>query len=210
MRIVIAEDQLLFRETICQVCEREFGYKVIGQTSSGAVAAEMVARLKPDILILDLSLEEWDGFRVADEVRNTSPQTAVLVLSSYDNQYTVFRLEQLAIRGFVDKSSGSVDVLRRALQALAVGKTYFSESFRNARRARQLDARSFAKVLSPTEHEVLGLIAKGLDDAEIARECAISPCTAQTHRSKIMRKLQIRGTPKLIAYAIEHGFVFVK
>jgi DNA-binding NarL/FixJ family response regulator len=179
---------------------------VVGESDSGVKAVEMILRLKPDAVILDLSLPDMDGFNVVDRVRKQLPMLRVLVVSSHCDDYTLFRVEKSGVQGFVDKNSNTVETLREALLAIETGRIYFSSAFQAAKNARRADPASFSKVLSDRELAVLSLIGQGLSDSEIGERLGVSYRTAQTHRSWILRKLEIKGTPKLIAFAIENGF----
>jgi DNA-binding NarL/FixJ family response regulator len=137
------------------------------------------------------------------------PELRILVLSSHCDDYTLFRVEKSGVHGFIDKTSNTVETLRSALKELAAGRVYFSASFQQAKVARRADPRSFTKVLSEWERAILSLVGQGLNDDEIGKRLKLSPRTVQTHRSNLLRKLGIKGTPKLIAFAIEHGFTQV-
>jgi DNA-binding NarL/FixJ family response regulator len=206
MRIAIAEDLLMFREVISKACQQEFGHRVVAEVDSGRRAVQCVLATEPDVLILDLSLPDLDGFAVIDRLRRNACRSRILVLSAYSDDYTVFRLEQANVHGFVDKRQNPIAVLEQALRAIAAGGTYFSSTFEDARRARHADPQSFDKVLSETEQRILCLIGEGLTDEEIGRKVRISPRTVQTHRHNILRKLNISSTPKLIAFAMQRGF----
>jgi DNA-binding NarL/FixJ family response regulator len=209
VRIVIVEDHLMFRDAIRRACASEFGHTVVGETDSGVEAVKMILELKPDAVILDLSLPDMDGFNVADRVLQALPGLRILILSSHCDEYTLFRVEQSAVHGFVDKNTNTVGALRDALTAIAAGRVYFSVAFQDARMARRSDPRSFVKVLSEWERAILSLIGQGLSDEEIGDRLHLSHRTVQTHRSKILHKLKINGTPKLIAFAVANGFTQV-
>lgn len=209
MRIVIVEDHLMFRDVIRQICSRRFGHTIVGETDSGVQAVEVILREKPDAVILDLSLPDMDGFNVVDRVLATLPDLRILVVSSHCDDYTLFRVEKSGVHGFLDKTSNTVETLQEALKALEEGRVYFSVAFQQAKIARRKDPRSFTKVLSEWERGILSLIGQGLSDDEIAERMLISPRTVQTHRSRILQKLNVRGTPKLITFAIENGFTQV-
>ena len=206
MKIVVVEDHLMYRDVILKACSSRFGHDVVGETDSGAKAVEMIQRLKPDAVILDLSLPDMDGFDVVDLVHKSLPWVRILVVSAHCDDYTLFRVEKSKVRGFVDKNSNTVEALHEALSAIEAGRIYFSSAFQAAKLARRADPLSFTKVLSDRERAVLSLIGQGLSDDEIGEQLGLSFRTAQTHRSRILRKLGIKGTPKLIAFAIERGF----
>ncbi len=196
----------MFREAVRKACTRDFGHIVVGETDLGATAIEMILRLKPDAVILDLSLPDMEGFDVAEKVLSGIPTLKILVLSSHCDDYTLFRVEKIGVNGFIDKNTNTIAALRDALTALKEGRSYFSPVFQEAKLLRRTDPNSFAKVLTEWECAILSLIGQGLTDEEIGEKLSISSRTAQTHRSNIMRKLNMKGTPKLIAFAIEHGF----
>lgn len=206
MRIVIVDDHLMFREALRKACTRDFGYEVVWETESGAAAIEKIPEIAPDVVILDLSLPDMDGFNVAEKLLRRSSRLKILVLSSHCDDYTLFRVEKVGVNGFLDKNTNTISALKDALIALSEGRTYFSAVFQNAKLARRADPQSFTKVLSEWECAILSLIGQGMSDEEIGERLNISYRTAQTHRSNIMRKLNVKGTPKLITFAIEHGF----
>jgi DNA-binding NarL/FixJ family response regulator len=206
VKIIVVEDHLMFRDVIRKACSARFGHEVIGESDSGVHAVELILRMKPDAVVLDLSLPDMDGFNVVDRVVKSLPNVRILVVSSHCDDYTLFRVEKSRVHGFVDKNSNTVDTLREALAAIEEGRIYFSAAFQAAKLARRADPMSFTKVLSDRERAVLSLIGQGLSDDEIGERLNLSYRTSQTHRSRILRKLEIKGTPKLIAFAIEHGF----
>lgn len=196
----------MFRDVIRKICVSQFGHMVVGETDSGLRAVELILNEKPDVVILDLSLPDMDGFNVVDRVFSAMPALRFLVLSSHCDDYTLFRVEKSGVHGFIDKNSNTVETLQEALTAIADGRIYFSAAFQAAKLARRTDPRSFTKVLSEWERAILSLIGQGLSDEEIGERLNLSHRTVQTHRSNILRKLDVKGTPKLIAFAIEHGF----
>ena len=206
MKVVIVEDQAIVRDAIRTECTRDFGHEVVGETGSGTAAVDLIVQLRPDAVILDLGLPGMDGFAVAALVRHALPEVRVLVLSGLIDENAVYRIEKVGVHGFVDKNAGTLASLKEALDALAAGKTWFSPTFQAARLARQRNPRSLEKLLSETELHVLSLIGQGMTDEEIGLRMGISPTTAQTHRSNILQKLGVNGTPKLVTFAIRHGF----
>jgi DNA-binding NarL/FixJ family response regulator len=116
------------------------------------------------------------------------------------------QVEKLGLHGFIDKNLSVLDTLWAALCAIRRGQTFFSPAYLRAKTARQADPLFFSKILSDRECAVLALIGRSLSDPEIALLLGISVRTAQTHRSNILHKLNVESTPKLISFAIEHGF----
>jgi DNA-binding NarL/FixJ family response regulator len=209
VKIIVVEDHLMFRDVIRKTCGAN-GHEVVGETDSGTKAVDLILRLKPDAIILDLSLPDMDGFNVVDRVIKNLPNLRILVVSSHCDDYTLFKVEKSKVHGFVDKNSNTVETLCEALVAIETGRIYFSKAFLAAKLARRHDPVSFTKVLSDRERAVLSLIGQGLTDEEIGERIDVSFRTVQTHRSRILRKLGIKSTPKLIAFAIENGFTRVQ
>lgn len=196
----------MMREAIRKCCVSETAYQIVAEAATGTEAIAVLLAERPDIVVLDLSLPDLDGFGVVERVSGEMPALRILGLSAYCDDYTLFRVEKDGFHGFVDKGSNSLGAIMRALAALAEGKTFFSPIFQAARLARRADPFSFEKILSEAQQAVLGLVALGLSDEEIAARLGIAPLTARTHRRDLFRKLHVHGTPKLISWALEHGF----
>jgi DNA-binding NarL/FixJ family response regulator len=209
MKLLLVEDQLMFREAIRQTCERDLGHEVVGECGTGAEAIRLTQTLQPDVLLLDLSLPDIDGLTVVERLNRARLFPKVLAVSSHCDDYTLFRVEKSGITGFVDKNANSPAVLGEALQALAAGRCYYSAVFQSVREARRRNPRSFTKVLTEWELEILALIGLALSDDEIAARLDLSPRTVQTHRSNILRKLDLPNTPKLIRFAVDNGFTAI-
>ena len=199
----------MMREAVRYACASEGGFEVVGEAITGAAALPLVARLRPDLLILDVGLPDMDGFAVAEYIRETLPAVRILMLTGQLDEWTVFRAEKLRVHGFLDKTTNTTATLRAALAVLATGKTYFSRAYEDARVARRVNTHSFEKMLSDAEQTVLSLVGEGLNDEEMGIRLGIATTTAQTHRSHILQKLQIKGSAKLVAYAVAHGFTRV-
>ncbi len=206
MRIVVVEDQAMLCEALRRVCVLGCGYDVVGMAGTGAEAIALIEEFRPDLVVLDIGLPDMDGFAVAEFVRETVPSARILVLTGHLDEWTVFRAEKLRVHGFLDKTSNTTALFCEALAALAAGRTFYSPSYLSARLARSANTASFEKVLSDAEQIVLALVGEGLSDEEIGGRLGIAPTTAQTHRSKILQKLHIKGSAKLVAYAIINGF----
>jgi two-component system response regulator NreC len=209
MNIVVVEDHLIVREAIRRACHESGEATVVGETGSGAAAIELVRRRKPDAVILDLGLDDVDGFVVAERVLALAPAVKVIVFSGRIDDFTILRVNKLGLHGFLDKNTNTMAMIVEALRAVKAGKTYFSPAFQMFRDSRQADSQSALKLLTETELRVLALIGQGLTDEAIGHEFGIAPSSAQTHRSNILRKLGIESTPKLVAFAIRHGFAGV-
>lgn len=199
----------MFREVIHKVCVSDFGHQVVGQAGDGVTALQVILREQPDLLLLDLQLPDLDGFTIIETVRKVIPALRIIAITSARGEYTLYRVERAGIQGFVDKNVNSIDSLREAIETVAEGRKYMAPSFLKARAQRVADPASFDKVLTEREVTVLAMIGRSYSDAEIAERLHISVHTAATFRQRIMKKLNISGTPKLIRFAIERGFTQV-
>ena len=179
---------------------------MVGEAGDGATALRVILREQPDLLLLDLQLPDMDGFTIVETVRKVLPKLRVIAITSARGDYTLFRVDKSGIEGFVDKNANSLESLREAIETVAAGRRYLAPSFVKAKAARLADPGSFDKVLTERERAVLALIGQSHADEEIGRRLKISTKTVATFRQRIMKKLNVHGTPKLIRFAIEQGF----
>jgi len=209
MRIVIVEEHQMLREVIRKVCVTDFGYDVVGEAGDGAEALRVILAEQPDLLLLDLHLPDTDGFTIIETVRKILPDIRIIAITSARGDYTLYRVERAGIHGFVEKYANSLESLHEAIETVAAGKRYLSPSYKEAKARRIADPSSFDKVLTERERVVLALIGQSFSDEEIAEKLSITENTAATFRGRIMKKLNLHGTPKLIRFAIDHGFTQV-
>lgn len=206
MQIAIIEDQLVLREALHDICERKLGHRVVAESGLGSEGLALVRSHQPELLLLDLGLPDVSGFAIAAEILGARLPVRILVLSAHCDAYTVFRLERAGVQGYLDKNSNTAATLGEALAAVGTGRCFYSPAFARVRQARLGDPRAFSKLLTDWECALLCQIGRGQTDAEIGAHFRISARTVQGHRSIIMRKLAVPSTPKLIAFAREHGF----
>ncbi len=199
----------MFREILRKVCTRDLHHEVVGEAADGASAVELVAQTKPDLVLLDLHLPNLDGFGVVDSLHQAAPKVRILVLSSHCDAYTVFRVEQARVQGFVDKNTNTVAVLKTAITAAGQGKVFFSDTFLRMKAERHNNPQSFDKLLTDRERAVLSLIGEPQSDREIAVRLGISAETVEKHRFNLLGKLGLQSTTELARYAREHGFTLV-
>jgi DNA-binding NarL/FixJ family response regulator len=212
IRILIAEDHLMVRSGIRALLERSGDLNILGEASNGQEAVEMVEKLKPDVLIMDIMMPRLNGIQAAENIRKLKLPTNILLLSMYADQGLVYQALQSGVRGYVLKSSVS-DELLWAVQAVAKGKTYLSnqiseiavESAVHARPAGQ-DHDPISN-LSPREKEILQLIAEEHTSGEIAAMLFISEKTVEKHRASLMEKLNVRNLAGLVRLAVKYHLV---
>ena len=212
--IVLADDHHVVRQGLRALLEAVPGLRVVGDTGDGLAVPELVERLKPDVLIVDVMMPGLNGLEVTRRVSRRSPQTHVVVLSMHANEAYVLEALRAGATAYVLKDSTS-DELVRAVQNAVAGFRYLSpplselaiEAYVKKAEANTLDP---YEMLTAREREVLHLAAEGLTRAEIGKRLSISPRTVETHRANLMRKLGIRNQSELIRYAFQKGILSIE
>lgn len=209
--IVLADDHRVVREGLRVLLEAESDFSVIGDAGDGLATVRLVDRLKPDVLLLDLMMPGLNGQEVARKVRKCSPQTRVVVLSMHSSDPYVMEALRNGAAGYVLKDAGGTDVIHAVREVIA-GRRYLSPPLsERAIDAYQDKAKSAAweryDMLTARERETLQLVAEGHTNNEIASRLGIGLRTAETHRTHVMRKLQLRTHMDLVKYAIERGII---
>lgn len=199
MRILLVDDHALVRDGMRALLASHPLAEVVGEAADAAQARSEVARLKPDLVLMDIGLRQGNGIELTAELTRTHPGLAVLMLSMYDNPEYLHRALQAGARGYVLKDGPSSEILA-AIDAVSAGDPYIA-----ARLARPTPRGDDARpLLSERESEILTALARGLSSKQIAAEYDLSVRTVETHRQNIRRKLKIAGQAELIRYAVEH------
>ncbi|HEV3214690.1 MAG TPA: response regulator transcription factor [Vicinamibacterales bacterium] len=204
--VLLADDHLVVRRGLRAVLEGEADLKIVGEIADGAEVVHTTEALKPDVLILDLMLPNLGGLQILRELRKLQLPTRVVVLSMHSSEAYVTEALGLGALGYVIKDSGADDLIR-AVRQVAAGRSFLSpplsESLLEAYNQRlQATSRDPYETLTTREREVLLLAAQGHTSAEIAAQLAISPRTAESHRSNLMQKLGLRSQSDLIRFAL--------
>lgn len=209
-RVLLAEDHTLVRAGIRTMLEATGELQVVGEAGDGRVALELAAKLKPDLVIMDVSMPNMNGIEAARQIMNQRLGIKVIMLSMHaDDQYVLESLRAGAA-GFILKDA-AFDELKKAIASVLAGNTYLSPPLAEkvmtsyARHARGESAPSDLSKLSTREREILQLIGEGNSSAEIAKTLHISVRTVETHRANIMEKLDIRSVAGLTKFAIKNG-----
>lgn len=211
MTIALADDHDVVRQGLRALIERERGLSVIGEAADGLEAVEMVERLRPQILVLDLMMPGLNGLEVARRVSRRWPQTRVIVFSMYASEAYVLEALRNGASGYVLKEAGASHLLH-AIREVAAGRRYLSPPFSD-QAVEAYVARSRSEPLDPydrltaREREVLHLAAEGRSNREVAQRLSISPRTAETHRATLLRKLGLRNQTELVRYALQRGIL---
>ena len=206
IRIVLAEDHTIVLEGLRALLEQE-GFEIVGQANDGLAALELVGRLKPDVAIMDIAMPSLNGVDTARQIARVSPDTRIILLTVHEeNQYVVEAL-RAGVSGYIVKTKAARDLVQ-AIQDVARGAVYLSPGLSHAAVKAYLENSEQTEAsLTPREREVLQLIAEGKSTKEVATILGISPKTADSHRSRMMEKLDIHETASLVRYAIRQGVI---
>jgi DNA-binding NarL/FixJ family response regulator len=209
--IVLADDHHLVRQGLRALLEAHPGFRVIGEAGDGLEAVQLVERLRPKVLVLDLMMPGLNGLEVTRQAIKRSPRTRVVILSMYSNEAYVVEALRNGAAGYVLKDSSITDLVQ-AVQEVAAGRRYLSpplsdraiEAYQERAKADPLDK---YETLTPREREVLQLAAEGHTSPKIAARLGISTRTAETHRANLMHKLGLHNQADLIRYALRRGIL---
>ena len=206
LRVILADDHLIVRQGLRLLLERE-GILVLGEASDGLEAVRLIGELSPDIAVLDLDMPRLDGLGALRETARLSPQTRGIILTRHMEEPYAIEALRAGARGYVLKIQAGVDLLA-AVQHVHNGEVYLSPKISKA----VVDAYlaktdGLQRTLSPRERQVLQLVGEGHSTKAIAALLGISVKTADTHRTRLMEKLDIHQTAGLVRYAIRSGLV---
>lgn len=206
MRIVIADDHALFRQSLSALLQSQEGIEVVGQAGDGAEALTVIEATRPDAAILDISMPGPGGLEITRTLRKREQPVKVLLLTMLTGPDLVREALEAGAQGFLLKEN-TFDELMDALKALAEGQTYVSPVMAPRRSSQGCGMERSEPRLTPREQEVLKNIASGLSNKKIAKTLHISLKTVETHRAHIMQKLNIHTTADLVRYAMTHGLI---
>ena len=212
IRVLIADDHALVRAGIRALVERIDGVVVVGEAGKGSEALELVRQLGPDLLLLDITMPDGNGFDVLDQLTKLYPEIRVIVLTVHEAGEYAIRAVREGAAGYLPKSAASTE-LEDAIRTVVSGKRYISpETAQNTiiEQGRGATKRDLLATLSPRQREVLRLIAEGRTTKQIARELEISVKTVETHRAQLMERLGIHDVAGLVRYAIIVGLIEVE
>ncbi|MGH9445038.1 MAG: response regulator [Terriglobia bacterium] len=206
VQIVLADDHEVVREGFKALLERQ-GYQVVGEASDGREAVLLVEKTKPQIAILDLAMPLLNGVDATRQIRRTSPRTKTILLTMYKEDQYVLEALRAGVSGYILKTKAAKDLVQ-AISQVVNGMVYLSpevsQTIVDAYRAELTPA---ADPLTAREREVLQLVAEGKTTKEVASVLGVSVKTADSHRTHLMRKLDIHDTAGLVRYAIRIGLI---
>jgi two-component system NarL family response regulator len=209
IRVMLADDHRVLRDSLRLFLEQN-GCEVVGEASTGEEALALAARVRPQVLVMDLEMPGVGGLAITHRIVKLSPAPHVLILSAYDDEeYVIEALTRAGAAGYLLKSDGAAELIN-AVRAIIAGKRYLSPSVAPILLGRLQSSEPSLPILdllTRREREVLRLIAQGATGKEIAERLGISPKTAQVHRDNLKQKLNLRTTAALVRYAIKHRIV---
>lgn len=211
-RVVLADDHTLIRAGLRMVVEAQPDLTVVGEAADGRDAVALAQDLKPAVIVMDIGMPSLNGIEACRQVRELAPDTQVVMLSMHSDEGYVLRALKAGAKAYLLKDSAEAD-LAQAIRAAAAGKSFFSPAVGKVlledymRKLQRTGAEDSYDLLSAREREVLQLVAEGNSSKDVANLLDLSVYTVETHRARIMQKLNLRGIPELILYAVRKGVI---
>jgi two-component system, NarL family, response regulator NreC len=212
VRILLADDHTLLRQGLRHILESSPDFEIVAESSSGIEAVEAARQHRPDVAIVDVAMKELNGIEATSQIIKHSPQTAVLILSMYSDERYVLRAVKAGARGYVLKNSAGEELIH-AIQNVQRGMAFFSPAVARifqdgvARLRDARDATDRYESLTDRERQVYQLLAEGNSNKDIANRLNLSLHTVETHRWRIMEKLDLHSTAELVLSAVRRGLV---
>jgi DNA-binding NarL/FixJ family response regulator len=214
LRILVADDHDLMRRGIKTLLQTHAGWEICGEAQTGREAVSRTEELKPDIVVLDISMPDLNGIEAARRIRKASPETEVLILSLHFSDQLIREIVEAGVRGYIIKSDSDRDLIV-AVETLAKHKPFFTpratevilSNFNNTGGTRVEVPETVQDRLTSREREIVQLLAEGKSSKEVANSLNISVKTAETHRANIMRKLQLHTVSELVRYAVRNQII---
>ena len=211
LRILLADDHTVVRQGLRKVLEERPEWQVVAEAGDGREAVRLCEQHKPDVAVVDVAMPLLNGIEATRQITRRTPQTRVLVLSMYSDEAYVTQMLKAGATGYLLKDSADVDLLE-AVQAVSQGKSFFSPAVARLMsddyaRQRGDHAVDRYESLSEREREIFQLVAEGRTNKEIAALLFISPSTVETHRARVMEKLDLHSAAEIVLYAVRRGVI---
>ncbi len=212
-RVLVADDHDLMRRGIRTLLETHAGWEVCGEARTGREAVEKAEELKPDVIVLDISMPELNGVEAARRIRKASANIEVLILSMHYSDQLIREIVDAGVRGYIVKSDSDRDLII-AVETLAKHKPFFTphatevivNNF-NTSKPGVAVPELIGNRLTSREREIVQLLAEGKSSKEVASSLGISVKTAETHRANIMRKLDVHSVSEVVRYAVRNQII---
>ena len=211
IRVLLAEDHVIVREGTRELVQHEPDMEVVGEAGDGEEAIQLAARLRPDVVIIDIAMPKLNGIEATKQIKEMYPATAVLVLTAYDDDQYIFALLEAGAAGYLLKNVRGRELID-AIRAVYAGESVLHpaitrkviESFMPAGKPAE---RRIAEPLSEREMEVIKLAGRGMSNKDIAEELSLSVRTVQAHLGNIFNKLGVGSRTEAVLYALKKGWV---
>jgi len=212
-RILIADDHDIVRRGVCDLLAERQDWEICAEARTGAEAVEFAGCLRPDVVVLDLSMPDINGILATRQIRKLSPETEVLIFTMHESEHLVHEVLAAGARGYLVKSS-AVRELTRAIDQLLQHKPYLSptvaetvlDGYLNPEQKKRSPPSLYSQ-LSDREIQIVQLLSQGLTSKRIGASLGISVKTVETHRANIMRKLSVGSIAELVRYAVRNNLV---
>jgi two-component system, NarL family, response regulator NreC len=206
IRVLLVDDHALVRQSLRSLLEQE-GFQVVGEASDGQTAVQQARTLEPDVVVMDIGMPTGNGIEAARAIRLSCPKSKTIVVTQHAEEQFVAGAVEAGVKGYVLKSQTATDLID-AIRQVSRGEVYLSPII-SATLADSYRSRSEAPKdpLTARERQVLQLIAEGKSTKDLAGILGISAKTAESHRSRLMRKLDIHETASLVLYAVRRGII---
>jgi DNA-binding NarL/FixJ family response regulator len=213
-KILLADDHAIVRHGLSESIEQQDDMKVVGQANDGRMTVELAGELKPDIVVMDISMPYLNGFEAAREILRDNPNIKIIALSMHSSKRFVSEMLKAGASAYLLKDC-EFDELIKAIRVVAQGKTYLSPTISdvvidNFVKSDEEETSSVFSTLTQRERQVLQMIAEGNTTKQIANSLFISPKTVEAHRLNVMNKLEIDNVAQLTKYAIQEGLTSVE
>jgi two-component system response regulator NreC len=212
IRVLIADDHGVVRRGLRLQLEQHDDFEVVGEASDGREAITMLDKLAPDIIIMDIAMPNLNGIQATAQIVKKNPQVGIIVLSMHSDETYLTRTLAAGAKGYLLKDNAEVD-LERAVRVVAQGKPYFSPAIANTlledymRQMQQRGLQDSYDLLTEREKEILQLLAEGKTNKDVAQLLNLSPNTVETHRTRLMQKLDLHSTAEIVLYAVRKQII---
>ena len=212
IRILIADDHGIVRKGLRLQLQQNNGFEVVGEATDGREAVRMAEELVPDIIIMDIAMPNLNGIQATSQVIKKNPQVGVIILSMHSDETYLTRTLAAGAKGFLLKESADKD-LDSAVRSVAQGKPFFSPAIANTlledymRQLQQRGLEDTYDLLTDREKEILQLLAEGKPNKEIAGMLYLSINTVETHRTRLMQKLDLHNSAEIVLYAVRKRII---
>jgi two-component system, NarL family, response regulator NreC len=212
VRILLADDHTVVRQGLRSALEHQPAFEVVGEAADGSQAMSLAASLTPDVVVMDIAMPNLNGVEATRQMVSKQPSISVVILSMYSDETYVMRALKAGARAYLLKDSAFTDLIH-AIESVSQGKSYFSPKISRilaedyVRALKQKGSVDTYELLTPREREILQLLAEGKSNKEVATKLNISLYTVETHRGRILQKLNLHSAAELVLYAVRKGII---